>query len=60
MSMDASVASDKSGPEAALLLKNWVWFYRIEQVLFSQHFEKRIILLLKKVLVFSMAVWYTS
>jgi hypothetical protein len=27
---DASVASGKIGHEAALILKYWVWFYRIK------------------------------
>ena len=32
---DAILASGNIGHEAALTLKYWVWFYRIEQVLFS-------------------------
>jgi hypothetical protein len=57
---DARVASEKIGHEAALHLKNWVWFYKVKQVLFSSHFEKRCVLLPKEVLVFSKLVWYIS
>jgi hypothetical protein len=57
---DARVASDKIGHEAALHLKFWIWFYRIEQVLFSYHFEKVSIFLPEEVLVFFTLLWYTS
>lgn len=57
---DANLASGKIGHEAALILKYWVWFYRIKQVLFSYHFEKVSIFLPKEVLVFLMLLWYIS
>ena len=37
----ATVASAPSGNGAALLLKNWVWFYSIWQVLFWRCRKKR-------------------
>lgn len=58
--LDASVASDAIGLESALILKYWVWFYRVEQVVFSYHFEKVSIFLPKEVLVFSTLLWYIS
>jgi hypothetical protein len=60
LSQDKSVASAIIGHEAALHLKNWVWFYKVKQMLFSSHFAKRCILLPKEVLVFSKLVWYIS
>ena len=36
-STDASVASEVSGPEAALQLKIWVWFYKFVYLSYSKN-----------------------
>ncbi len=37
---DATLASEINGHKAPLILKNWVWFYRIKHVLFSLPFAR--------------------
>jgi hypothetical protein len=58
MYMDATLASAVIAHEAALHLKFWVWFYRIEQVLFWYYLEKQGMYLVKELLVFSTLLWY--
>ena len=55
---EKTVASAIIGHEAALLLKNWVWFYSIWQVLFGAAEKKRKEMIGKKACIFKGSMVY--